>query len=408
MIARCLKTWRSPLLATLLATLLAALLLPSAGPAWGDEQDPKPTPKTEAPEPKPEPEPKPAFVGGAASGEASLSEPEAAISATPRLGGDVPPGLLTGVGEVKVEDVARKGMDVATRDDVGKAAEEIGNLLDGQTQTVNKATDGAKKGGGSVVGKALDNLNLFNTGVKALTYASEGDAAGAFNVLIKEGVKKTTGAVLQWAGSIVPGVGNVIGGTANEELNSRYIAPFLDRWADRARMKEAEKKLLGWDLPGDRIMDSRGNVRELPPDMYLDPGSGLIKRRSPAEQKARETAMRRAYNAEGRSQHPLSVAQRRLSAGKIDDKEFNRICRDWNKGQWRKAAKGGGSGALAPRPPRRGPVRQPPAAKPKEKLTDDEWHRRLNEISKKGWRDVAKARRELREAIKKSKEERGR
>lgn len=173
--------------------------------------------------------------------------------------------------------------------------------------------------------KVLDAIDLTSTLAKAAGYAAEKDATGAANTLFKEMTKKLMEAGASLGLSWIPG-GQLAGTLAAEGAFEEYVEKELDKREAAVREAEYKEKYLGkpW-LPANEVMDDHGNVRTLDPDMYVEKGTGLVKRRSPEEQKLYEEGM---HNRWLDGQRWGRIMQD-LANGKIDQAKYDELRDDY-------------------------------------------------------------------------------
>lgn len=280
---------------------------------------------------------------------------------------DIGPGQRGGEGKSGLWESYNNNMpavtDVLTHEGTGKAVEEIGKSCNENQQVLDslaaKVQQAANKPGQSaaVRTKGLDLakeanktsgaygtvsrwtdkavtvlkvIDFVSTTAKAAGHLAEGDRIGAVGVVVDDVAKKGAAALGAFGLSWIPGVGPVVGSAAGEELHKKYLAPVIADRVDKVRVAEAKEKMLGPNIPGEKVMDSQGNVRTLPPDMFVNRETGNIERRTPEQQQAYEKKYRDDLKEAANSNHPLAQAARDLQDGKITDKEFDRIVDQYN------------------------------------------------------------------------------
>jgi len=178
----------------------------------------------------------------------------------------------------------------------------------------------AKSGFLKKAGKFLKMVDFVSSGAKVAGYLAEGDMTGASGVFLDEASKKLCAGGGSAALSWIPVVGQTAGAAAGEEFHKNYVRPEIEKRENDLRESEYKDKYLNkpWLAPT-TIMDSKGNIRELPSDMYYDRNSGLVKRRSPAEQKAYE---RKKY-IEYKDAKKLNRLIDGLAKGDISEEEYD-------------------------------------------------------------------------------------
>jgi hypothetical protein len=147
-------------------------------------------------------------------------------------------------------------------------------------------------------GKVLKFIDIVSTAAKAAGYLIEGDTTGASHVVIKDLTKKAAEAAGAFGGSFVAPGGQIIGVIAGEEFYKKYLQPELNAGEKNARLKEYQKKYLNkpW-LPVVQVMardpqTGVARVMTLDPDTFYDQQTGLIVRRTAADQAAFERTAR--------------------------------------------------------------------------------------------------------------------
>lgn len=145
------------------------------------------------------------------------------------------------------------------------------------------------------VSKVLDIIDIVSTTSKASAYAVEGDFSGATRILVGETSKKLMEGAAMAGLSWLPG-GQMVGAFAGEKAFEAYVDPVLAANEKAVRDQEYTDKYSNkpWLKPSE-IIDDSGHTRVLPPDMYVERGTGLIRRRSPEAQIAYESDQRNAW-----------------------------------------------------------------------------------------------------------------
>jgi hypothetical protein len=182
---------------------------------------------------------------------------------------------------------------------------------------------GAAKQAGFVqkIGKVLEIIDIVSTTSKASAYAAEGDFSGATNILVKETAKKLMEGAAMAGLSWLPG-GQLIGALAGEKAFEGNVEPILDANEKAVRDQEYADKYSNkpWLKPNE-IIDTSGRMRVLPPDMYIEKGTGLIRRRSPEDQKAYENEQRTTWLD---NQKWVAIVQD-LADGKINQARYDEL-----------------------------------------------------------------------------------
>lgn len=137
------------------------------------------------------------------------------------------------------------------------------------------------------VNKVLNIINIVAVGAKTFAYIVEGDFTGATGVVLQEGTKKA----MEAGGTAL--AGPLVGTVTGEAIFTVYVKDELEAREDAVRNREFAEKYLNkpWLTPT-LVMDEKGRVRELEPDMYVEKGTGMIRRRSPEEQAAFEAGQK--------------------------------------------------------------------------------------------------------------------
>ncbi|MCA1794337.1 MAG: hypothetical protein LC660_10805 [Desulfobacteraceae bacterium] len=184
----------------------------------------------------------------------------------------------------------------------------------------------AKSGFLKKAGKFLKMVDFVSSGAKVAGYLAEGDMTGASGVFANEASKKLSAAGGAAALSWIPVVGQTSGAAAGEEFHNNYVRPEIEKRENDLRDSEYKDKYLNkpWLAPT-TIMDSKGNVRELPSDMYFDRDSNLVKRRSTAEQKAYEQKKFIEY----KDAKKLNRLIDGLAKGDISEEEYDEALDDY-------------------------------------------------------------------------------
>jgi hypothetical protein len=169
--------------------------------------------------------------------------------------------------------------------------------------------------------KVLDVIELVSTTSKAGGYAVEGDFTGATSILVKEISKKLMEGAGMAGLSWLPG-GQMIGALAGEKAFESQVEPIIDANEKAVRDQAYADKYLNkpW-MPKNEIIDSTGTVRMLDPDMYVEKGSGLIRRRSPQDQQAYENQQHTKW-LDGQQ---WSKIMKDLADGKIDQTRYDAL-----------------------------------------------------------------------------------
>ena len=252
--------------------------------------------------------------------------------------------------------------DTITRDDLGAGISEIADTIRDKavgiedlrnkikTQPTGSLSESLKSTRGGLLnesGKVIDDLkkeatwfdkfnngleviNVVGVGAKAAGHAWEGDWHGAGGAILDEFAKKIVTGIGTILVSPVPVIGSVAGASLGEEFHDKVTKPALESNIDKIREKEAKERMLNSGIPQVTVMGNSG-ARVLPDTMYVDPETGLIKERTPEQQKAYREMIGQDIQAAQKSDHPLDVAARELKAGKITEAEFNRRVSEYNK-----------------------------------------------------------------------------
>lgn len=214
----------------------------------------------------------------------------------------------------------------------GKLADEGLNAASDIRQKVSgmyKVADVADK-----IANALNYLDKYTLVVKSAAYLSEGDLTGAVNVWFKDYAKK----LMEKAGTL--GLDKLVGkmgvknplwtgmlGTVAGEAGSEYV---VEDWLEKqeAKVREAEYKdrylNKPW-MPAKQWIDESGVVHTLEPDNYVDPETGLIKRRSPEEQTRYEDQLHTKWLDDKR----WLAIMNDLAAGKITADRYEELRRNF-------------------------------------------------------------------------------
>lgn len=174
------------------------------------------------------------------------------------------------------------------------------------------------------VANVLKALNLFGTGVKAITYVTEGDYTGAKAVVINEFIKSVLAGSGAAAGTWIPG-GQFVGASAGEYVHEKYVQKTIEDYENAVRNSEYADKYLGkpWLHP-ELIIDDKGNVRELPNNQYMNKWGNIITR-TPDEQKAYEDSMHTGWLNEKKW---LQV-EKDFANGKINPEQYSQLRAQW-------------------------------------------------------------------------------
>lgn len=192
-------------------------------------------------------------------------------------------------------------------------------LKDNAKAKVNQVKKGA--------GKFFDIVDFVSPLAKVGGHLWEGDRLGAEGVLLEELSKKLCTAAGSGVLSVIPVVGTKIGDRVGEEIHNNFVKPRIQKGLQNQRDKEAQDKYLGKSainpyLQPKSMMDADGNVRKLSAkEFYVEKGTGQIKRRSPAEQKAFEREMNIKWN-DGKQINNLT---NRLENDEISKEEYDKV-----------------------------------------------------------------------------------
>jgi hypothetical protein len=182
------------------------------------------------------------------------------------------------------------------------------------------ATAEAQAGYLHKLGKALEVVELVSTTSKVSAYAVEGDYSGAANILVGEISKKLIEGAGMLGLSWAPG-GQLVGALAGEKVYEDHVAPILEHNEETLRDQAYAEKYLNkpW-LSKNEVMDETGKVRTLDPDMYVEKGTGLIKRRSPEEQAVYESGRHNAWlDGQKWTQIAKDLADGKISPTRYDE-----------------------------------------------------------------------------------------
>lgn len=252
--------------------------------------------------------------------------------------------------------------DTITRDDLGAGISEIADTIRDKAvgiedlrnkikaQPTGSLSDAMKSTRGGLLnesGKVIDDLkkeatwfdkfnnaleviNVVGVGAKAAGHAWEGDWHGAGGAVLDEFAKKIATGIGTILVSPVPVIGPVAGASLGEEFHDKVTKPALESAVDKAREQDAKEKMLNSGIPQVTVMGNSG-ARVLPDTMYVDPETGLIKERTPEQQRAYREMIGEDIKSRETSDHPLDAALRELKAGKITQTEFDRKVNEYNK-----------------------------------------------------------------------------
>ncbi|SFI80821.1 hypothetical protein [Celeribacter neptunius] len=263
-----------------------------------------------------------------------------------------------------LEDGLIYGGDQATRADLGKALEElqdsrlfqgqsdkIQNSIDYYTQRANdpslkravqkdaaknikrlKLTDrlAAADKKVSLLEGARNMLNLMDfvsTAAKAAGHFAEGDSTGAAGVIAQDVTKKLSEGAGAAAGGFLPVPGSsAFGAYAGNKLYQDKIAPVVAKREQEVRDQEYRDRYLGkpWLRPVE-VMDKDGKTRVLDDDLYVEKGTGVIKRRSPEAQKAFETHAKQVW----KERQALGALHEQLRNGEISQERYDKMFADY-------------------------------------------------------------------------------
>lgn len=176
--------------------------------------------------------------------------------------------------------------------------------------------------------KFLQVVDIVSTGAKATAYLVEGDGTGATTVVLDDVCKKGCAAAGAFGLSFIPVVGPIAGAFVGEEVHNTYVRPRLEQRADELREWEAKTKLLNkpWLAPT-LVTNERGETRELPADMYVQRGTGLVRRRTASQQKAYEEEQRLNWlNAK-----EIERLHTDFLGGSLSESEYDRALRDYRQ-----------------------------------------------------------------------------
>ncbi|GAA4407511.1 hypothetical protein GCM10011450_06920 [Advenella faeciporci] len=173
------------------------------------------------------------------------------------------------------------------------------------------------------LGKVLNILDFVSVAAQGAGYLSVGDTTGAAGVMASEISKKTAeGIGALGGGAIIPFVGSVGGAALGNAAWERYVKPEIEKREQALREAEFRREILNkpWLTPKEFI-DSKGHVRNLEEDQYVERGSGLVRRRTPEEQAGFE----RAEYTKWRNQKTWEKINQEHAEGKIDDEQMTEL-----------------------------------------------------------------------------------
>ena len=202
-----------------------------------------------------------------------------------------------------------------------KNLEKVSQPYDAKISSAKDSLDSTRKAGTvlSKLGSFLEMLDVVSIAAESAGYLVEGDTTGAKGALWRGGTKKAAEGAGAMAGSFVPG-GSIVGAWAGNEVWEENVKPVIDQREDDERFEKLKRKTLKkpWLTPQE-YMDSKGNVRDLEFDEYVDSNTGIIRRRSPEDQEEFERAEREAWS----KQKDWERIKKDYKAGKISDEVFN-------------------------------------------------------------------------------------
>ncbi len=179
------------------------------------------------------------------------------------------------------------------------------------------------------LGHFLDMINVVAVGAKAVGYAAEGDYHGAAGAVVDELTKKVATGIGAFLGAPVPYLGPVVGASAGEEFHDAYTRKALEKNINDIRTQEAKDRMLNSGIPEVQVMGESG-TRTLPSDIFVDPVTGNIQRRTPEQQHAYREEIGRELKERAASTHPLDIAMEKLKRGEITQTEFDRTVEEYN------------------------------------------------------------------------------
>lgn len=252
--------------------------------------------------------------------------------------------------EVLTHDAVGAGAATMSKQ-AGKAAENLEKLREAiQKQPTGKMSEGLRKIRERLLnqsknaigdlkdeakwfdkfGTALEVINIVSVGAKAAGYAAEGDFDGAAGAAVDEIAKKVTTGLGMILTTPAGPAGPIVGAALGEEFHDKVTRRAIESNVSELRTQHAKDRMLNSGIPETQIMTNYG-TKTLPPEMYVDSETGLVKRRTPEQQKAYRELIGQDIQDARASDHPLSVAQREFEAGKITEAEFNRRVNEYNK-----------------------------------------------------------------------------
>jgi len=181
------------------------------------------------------------------------------------------------------------------------------------------------------LGDFLEAVNVAAAFAQDRGRSNEGEGAGRGSLLVDEGAMKAAAGLAGAVGSIVPGVGCMAGETLGEFVHETSTQPILELNAGAVPAREPEEGNTGPEIQGERIISWDGSIRTLSPDLYPDPGTGYIKKRTPEEQKAYEEKFREETRKTAASNHPMDRSARDLKEGKSEQSRVDGVGGDFNK-----------------------------------------------------------------------------
>ncbi|MFH1435410.1 MAG: hypothetical protein ABIJ56_06810 [Pseudomonadota bacterium] len=196
----------------------------------------------------------------------------------------------------------------------------------GQDQAEKAAGELSKEAAGDAVffrklKKFFQAVNVAGGVSRVAGHLSVGDKTGAAYSLLDELLKNGAAAAGAMIGAPIPFLGPVMGALAGEELHKKYGSKFLENRVQDILDEEARQKYSVPYLPQETFI-SQGRTRVLEPDQYYDWKTGLVGRRTPAEQRKYEEYYRQQYRERATSTHPLDVAYRDYKNGTISYKDL--------------------------------------------------------------------------------------
>ncbi len=254
-----------------------------------------------------------------------------------------------------------KGTDVSSSDTTGQVVTQLGkaaeadaagvkkDIINLKDQMVKQPTGGlskdmratrsqllkdadraiADKSAGSwcsKIGKVLDVINVVAVGAQAAGYAAEGDMNGASGAVVSEGTKRVATAAGAFLGGPIPYAGPIFGAAKAEELHDATTKKLIDKNVDIARNSDARDKMQGTGAAPVQIMTESGGTRTLASDLYVEPGTGNIKQRTPDQQKAYRDQISEDIRSQEKappSTKPLDIAMDKLKRGEITQAQFD-------------------------------------------------------------------------------------